>query len=158
MKRDTLAKRFWEKVNILGPNECWEWTAKAKTSFGYGRMTNGRGVHLKSHRISWTLSYGPIPDGMCVCHKCDNPGCCNPAHLFLGSKKDNTKDMMAKGRMSPPPIRSGETHHNATIRDCDIDLIRGSQLSRKVLAEKYGVSYQTIYRIQKGQSRAHENI
>lgn len=157
-ERRPLAEKFWEKVNISGPNDCWNWFAKAKTDFGYGRMTHGRGVHLKSHRISWFLTNGEIPAGMCVCHKCDNPACCNPNHLFLGTKKDNSQDMKAKNRMVLPPVKAGEKHHNSKIPSSDLPYVRSGVLTRRQFAKKYGVSYQTIYRIQKNQSRANENI
>lgn len=149
--------RFWSKVDRRSENECWPWLGKAKTSFGYGRLTMGRSVNLKAHRVSWELSFGPIPDGMNVCHKCDNPSCCNPHHFFLGTKKDNTHDMMRKGRMSKPPVRHGDAHHLVTIPDAELPKIRNSSVPRRKLAELYGVSFQTIYRIQKGRSRAHEN-
>lgn len=155
--RASLVERFWKKVDIRSPDECWNWIAKAKTQFGYGRLTNGRHVHLKSHRVSWELTNGPIPVGMIVCHRCDNPACCNPTHLFLGTKKENTHDMMRKGRMVAPPVRRGASHHNATIPDEDLPAIRLSKLPRKQLAETYGVSAKTIYRIQTGKSRNYED-
>ena len=100
--RDSLQRRFEVKVQRKSPTECWPWIAKAVTDFGYGRMTAGRGTDLKSHRIAYALAHNGIPDGMHVLHKCDNPKCCNPNHLFLGTHQDNTRDMMAKNRGSRP--------------------------------------------------------
>lgn len=98
-KRTPLAKRFWPKVDASGgDNSCWTWRASKHTN-GYGQIgSGGRGRPLLSHRVSWQLTNGDIPAGMVVCHKCDNPLCCNPAHLFLGTQADNLKDMTDKGR------------------------------------------------------------
>lgn len=149
-----LAERLWAKVDRRGPDECWPWIAKAVTSFGYGRMTAGRKVNLKAHRAAWMVTHGPIPDGLCVLHRCDNPACCNPGHLFLGTKRDNTHDMMSKGRHSPPPVRQGENHHKATIPDASLGSIRNSDMPTDRLAALYGVSSKTIYRIRNGLTRA----
>jgi hypothetical protein len=91
-----LHKRFMDKVKIsLG---CWEWQA-AKLRRGYGQFGSGQGKRLiLAHRMAWTLFVGKIPDGLCVLHKCDNPPCVNPNHLFLGTYKDNAEDMVAKNR------------------------------------------------------------
>lgn len=97
-KRRPIQERFWEKVRIAGTADCWEWQA-AKNSKGYGRLTSGRGIHLKAHRVAFALAHGgEITDRSLVLHRCDNPSCCNPAHLFLGTPKENTQDMLAKGR------------------------------------------------------------
>ena len=79
-----------------GTDGCWVWTA-ATNSRGYGHATFD-GARTYAHRIAYTLAYGPIPEGMFVCHRCDNPPCCNPAHLFVGTAADNAQDMAAKGR------------------------------------------------------------
>ncbi|MGJ0510229.1 MAG: HNH endonuclease signature motif containing protein [Methylocystis sp.] len=87
--------RFWEKV-IRGDG-CWEWTA-AKSVRGYGTFGLRKGKMVPAHRMSWELTYGKIPDGLIVCHHCDNPECVRPDHLFLGTYSDNTQDMIRKGR------------------------------------------------------------
>lgn len=86
-------ENFWSKVNKT--STCWEWSASC--SNGYGSCSF-QGKPWRAHRLSYTLTYGEIPSGMLVCHKCDNPACVNPEHLFLGSHKDNFQDMVAKGR------------------------------------------------------------
>ena len=91
-------KRFWDKVNIAGPDECWEWTAGTYLKgLKYGRF-QFEGKAKSAHRVAYILTNGDIPDDMFVCHTCDNPACCNPKHLWLGSAKDNTQDMLKKGR------------------------------------------------------------
>ena len=95
----TLAQRFWSKVvKSKHPDGCWVWTG-ARGSKGYGSLARGeRGLTRLTHRISWEMHHGPIPDGMCVCHHCDSPPCIRPDHLFLGTDSDNMRDMNAKGR------------------------------------------------------------
>jgi hypothetical protein len=93
----TDLERFWLRVNKNG-DDCWTWTG-FKNELGYGLFSLDH-KHVKAHRVSWMVANGKIPDGLCVLHSCDNPICVNPSHLFLGTMKDNTQDMLAKGRQS----------------------------------------------------------
>lgn len=95
--RRPVDERFWVKVDkSAGPDECWPWLA-GSCSAGYGTFRfNDR--ENSSNRVAWMLSFGPIPDGLWVLHRCDNPPCCNPRHLFLGTCGDNVRDCIAKGR------------------------------------------------------------
>jgi hypothetical protein len=107
---------------IKAPNGCWEWTG-AKNAYGYGRICvaydpNTRKTSIEDvHRASFKTFNGPIPEGKNVCHSCDNPSCCNPSHLFIGSQKDNMLDMTKKGRRS-----NGEQHSNSIRKVWDDDL------------------------------------
>lgn len=102
-KRNTTIEqyvtKFWSYVDKKGPDECWPWT-KAIMTGGYGAFGLGTedGLTHKTHRLAWEFTNGPIPEGLCACHRCDNPPCCNPAHLFLATNQENTADKMAKGR------------------------------------------------------------
>lgn len=91
------AQRFWSKVARRAPGECWEWIG-SRFPRGYGRLKLNRKTAY-AHRVSWELAHGvPVPDGLCVLHRCDNPPCVNPAHLWSGTMADNMHDRDAKGR------------------------------------------------------------
>ncbi len=93
----SLARRFWPKVDVRAPGDCWEWTAYRDPN-GYGRMSAGQGQVVLAHRLSYRLHHGDLEDGMGVLHRCDNPPCVNPTHLFAGTQSDNMQDCSAKGR------------------------------------------------------------
>lgn len=97
MSASTLQERFDSKVDKEF-GECWSWVGE-RTDRGYGRLTVA-GKALRAHRVSWSLVHGPIPEGMDVCHACDNPRCVNPAHLWIGTRRENVQDAIAKGRFS----------------------------------------------------------
>lgn len=99
--RPTLEDRFWAKVDKSNPGGCWVWTA-ATSWKGYGKFSTTHKTFEASHRLAWILTNGLIPDGLHVCHRCDNPPCCRPDHLFLGTALDNHRDMVLKGRSVSP--------------------------------------------------------
>lgn len=92
---ESLLNRFWEKVKKT--KTCWLWTA-FKNKQGYGKIGTTASKCINSHRVSWVIHNGPIPDDYFVCHKCDTPSCVNPKHLFIGTRQDNIDDMMLKKR------------------------------------------------------------
>lgn len=95
--KEYIKQRFWSKVNKRGDSECWEWQ-RGRHPNGYGACKIAGISTNKAHRIAWILTRGQIPEGLYVCHRCDNPPCCNPNHLFLGTQKDNIMDNVLKGR------------------------------------------------------------
>lgn len=100
-------KRFWEKVKVGMPGECWEWQASTLTTrHPYGRFWL-LGKNRLAHRVAYELEVGEVEDGKCVLHKCDSPRCVNPVHLFVGTQMENVVDMVVKGRCPLSNVESG---------------------------------------------------
>lgn len=142
----TVEERFWEKVDKNGPAGCWVWT-HSRSKKGYGQLSGPHRGHkpFQAHRLSWEMHTGPIPAGLMVCHRCDNPPCVNPDHLFLGTPKNNTDDRDAKNR-----VRHGDRHPYAKLTTKRVAIIRrrsAAGVSRKALAAKFGVSVDSIRRV-----------
>lgn len=135
-KYSTIAHSFWTNCIAKEPNECWEWKSCTHKG-GYGLLTYRSKMYL-AHRISWQIHFGPIPKGMFVLHKCDNPVCTNPNHLFLGTQADNMKDMFAKGRGNPGHIQ-GEKVGTSKLTEKQVLEIRAKhasgQSTRSLMAE-----------------------
>lgn len=150
MNRKPIEQRFWEKVQ-KGPNEndCWIWTAaKRGQNLDYGVLkVSVEEGDVAAHKFSYELHNGPVPEGMLVCHTCDNPPCVNPAHLFTGTHRDNAIDREKKHRSSK--------HGLQKLDDKSAKEIKYSTLSQCKLSKIYGVSRATIASIQKGKTWRH---
>jgi HNH endonuclease len=159
MKMGTPEERFWR--NVIKSDGCW--TYKSTGQRGYGKL-HVEGKHLRAHRFSWELHFGKIPLGMLVCHKCDNPSCVRPDHLFMGTSADNTADMLAKGRYVAP-IRTnnprGELHHNSKITNADAQCIKAlwakGGMRQADIGAMFGISQTSVYYIVSGRNWAHIN-
>jgi len=138
-------ENFLNKVDKSnGIDSCWIWTG-CLTHNGYGN-TRIQGKAYRTHRLSWIINYGEIPDGYFVCHHCDNRKCCNPKHLFLGTAQDNADDMRKKGRMC-----INEKRWNCKLSLLQVEEIRNRYLSGESsqlkLAKEFGVGRDQISRI-----------
>jgi hypothetical protein len=131
--RVSLYDRLMAKTEMSAPGECWPWIGVRRK--GYGRLTFD-GKYLSAHRIAWLFKYGFIPRGLKVLHRCDNPGCVNPYHLFLGTQKDNMQDCSRKGRM---PFRKGEFGSNHKLTNEQVLSIRKLHTEGKTNKELCGL-------------------
>lgn len=146
-----VTERFWRFVQQQ--DGCWEWIGNRSLK-GYGVITATRtGGTRSAHRLSWEIHHGPIPEGLFVCHHCDNPPCVNPDHLFLGTAADNTADMLTKGRwrlptQNPARHRRGTAVAHAKLTEDDVRYIRQAyadgHMSMSALGRRFGVTLALI--------------
>ncbi len=144
----SLRDRFEDKYMPEPNSGCWLWMG-AKSPSGYGKICLGSRVEdgtARAHRVSWELYKGPIPNGALICHHCDVPLCVNPDHLFCGTPKDNTQDMIRKGRRVQSDVR-GERCGRAVLTEIDVLDIRTKRVSNADFSQIYGVSSSTISKI-----------
>lgn len=171
---------FWSRVDQSNKDGCWPWLGAIGKN-GYGFM-NIKPTLIRSHRAAWMLAHGIIPAKKWVLHRCDNPPCCNPAHLFLGDNDANVADMVAKGRQSKgeknsaavkkahdlAKARDPERHHriyggphlgtknvNAKLTEEDVRAIRKSEGTYKEIAARYGVYFSVIGKIRRREMWTH---
>lgn len=150
----TGIQNFWNKVDKSG--DCWVWNGGLQSG-GYGHFWC-KGKDFIAHRFAWQISFGDIPKGLCVCHKCDNRKCVNPEHLWLGTPHDNTQDMLQKGRaatgekhhshLHPENVRRGEKAFKAKLTADIVREIRTlyatGNYSKSELGRKFGVGHKSI--------------
>jgi hypothetical protein len=146
----TLRERF--DTYTKRADGCWEWLGYRDPN-GYGRLNVG-GRPILASRVSYLLHYGDVPGGKYVCHKCDNPPCVNPEHLFLGTQADNVADMQAKGRARKRGL-PGVSHHAAKLTDDRVRAIRSSDASDAALAKEFGVTRATIHAVRHRRTWTH---
>lgn len=154
-------RRFWSKVERLPGRHCWLWTGyRDKRAYGRFQM---RGQVVLSHRVAFYLATGNDPGDLLVCHKCDNPPCCNPQHLFLGTMTDNIRDAARKGRLMDDPkpyvgSHVGELNPQAKLAESDVRQIIASWnsgVTQLQLAQTFGVTKGAIAEITNGNNWAH---
>ena len=146
---EMIRDRFWSRVAIGAPDQCWPWRGRVDPN-GYGRF-DYRDRPYVSHRIAFMLSRGE-PGTLSVCHSCDNPPCCNPAHLWLGAQTDNNRDRDTKGRLKPGKPPQGSKSNLAKLSEAAALEIFHSKDNGPILGRKFGVTRDAIYRIKKGQT------
>jgi hypothetical protein len=159
---DKDTARFWAKVDVLGPNECWLWTA-CRDKNGYGYFAIG-GINYRAPRVAMAID-ARYPLNLHACHSCDTPHCVNPSHLFAGTNAENRADAVDKGRMATgdrngshtkPHLRPrGNKHGNSMLSESDIPLIRSDTRIYKDIAASFGVSLSTIEAVKNGRNWGH---
>lgn len=151
--RTNVAADLWNKVAIGELDACWPWLGAVRPN-GYG-VISVDGRNHSTHRLAFRLAVGPIPDGHLICHTCDNPPCCNPAHLYAGTSSQNQRDAVARERR---PSRKGSLHPSAKLTENGVLEIRRRRAAgdrAMELASEFGVSRPTITRVVKAEGWVH---
>jgi len=151
--RGTIEERFWKFV--VKKESCWSWIGNKAS--GYGRVSAGKHSegYVLAHRFSWELhNKQKIPEGMFVMHKCDNPECTNPEHLMIGTPKENTQDMIAKGRKRVV-TSSGDKNGKSILDEEKVRFIRASDLPHAQLAKLLEVSPSCVRGVRIGRTWSH---
>lgn len=150
--RPTLAHRLWSRVQRADPSVCWPFDPYGCDEDGYGRIRVGRRV-VRAHQIAYELTHGAIPAGRMVRHSCDNPPCCNPRHLQLGTHADNARDMVERGRSL---VGERNPQHRLTTQQVlHIRRLRAFQMAPRAIGARTGVPMRTVYLILKGVTWKH---
>lgn len=154
MASKNTTSHVWAGVSVRGLDECWPWQ-RGRNKRGYGRVSFD-GVNCLAHRLIWILTFGEIEDDLFVLHSCDNPPCCNPKHLFLGTHLDNARDKISKGRLRVP---LGEDHVHSKLTDDLVTEVRRlcdeGCLSQRSIAKRLGVSQSLVSLVRTGKAWRH---
>lgn len=149
-----LGNRFWANVDVQDNAVCWLWNGRRDPN-GYGRL-DYKGRPQLAHRFAFIFQHGHINNYKTfVCHRCDNPPCCNPHHLFLGTHKDNMADMASKGRRSVPSTRRGESSNKAKLTANQAVAVFKATGSHRNIGNQYGISSTAVRLIKIGRNWAH---
>lgn len=166
---ESFPARFWAKVNKNGPvpshrpelGPCWVWTGFRLRTFGYGqvfaRWELGKTITILAHRASWILNVGPVPDGKCILHKCDNMGCIRPIHLWTGTLQDNIRDMDNKGRRTEKRAK-GEDNGRSKLSEQTVLAIRQRRnegLSVMEISRELQLPYQNVWAVSNNRTWKH---
>lgn len=148
LPKKTLQERLTAFVRV-DPDGCWKFNGAILRN-GYGLISDGNGNEIMAHRAAWTMFRGPIPDGLLVCHTCDHRYCINPDHLFLGTQKDNMRDMRSKHEGTS---QRGQNNRNAKLTPEQVNSIRQRKGERqRALASEFGCSSANICNILHGKT------
>lgn len=147
---DGIRKRFNKKFIVHPRTRCWEWIG-CRNKDGYG-ITYETYKNVSASRVSYKIHNGPIPNGMCVLHHCDNPGCVNPEHLFIGTQQDNVKDMDQKGRRV---ICIGTKRGNSKLNELKVVAIMKDPSPYPIISKKYNISVSVICAIKQRKTWKH---
>jgi hypothetical protein len=153
MNTKTIQEKFWSKVTLSGSNDCWLWIGD-KDPDGYGRIRSGT-TRIRAHRVSYELFIGAIDKNLVICHKCDNPSCVNPKHLWMGTTQENTSDMVSKERHA-----YGERNGQSKLTKKQVDEIKKiygtGQYTLKEIGKIFGVTYAMVHLIVKNKNWKHD--
>jgi hypothetical protein len=157
MHDDRTVNRFWAKISVRGPDECWPWKGHLNKD-GYGTFrTNKPRRKVYAHRVAYEIEHGESPAGMLVRHSCDNPPCCNARHLLAGTHQDNSDDKISRGR-DRHAEQAGELNRNAVLTEDSVRLIRQMIAQGRTnvsLAKEFGVTHQMVSLIRRGKNWTH---